>query len=173
MNTRISRTAAILASVLLATAGIAQASGPGDAAAVSSTDGEYFDKDSNPTFKIAKDGSVDWYTYSGYVRYTANCMQCHGPDGLGSSYAPSLVEAAKALGYADFLSVVANGKQDINAAQQLAMPAFGTNRNVMCYIDPIYVYLRARSDGAVGRGRPHKHAAKPAAFAEAEDACMD
>jgi hypothetical protein len=100
-------------------------------------------------------------------------MQCHGPDGLGSSYAPSLVDAAKALGYAHFLSVVANGKQDVNAAQQLAIPAFGRNRNVMCYIEPTYIYLCARSDGALSRGRPNEHAAKPNVFAKAEDACVD
>jgi hypothetical protein len=34
------------------------------------------------------------------------------------------------------------------------MPAFGTNPNVMCYLDDIYAYLRARSDGVIGRGRP-------------------
>ena len=42
----------------------------------------------------------------------------------------------------------------------------------MCYIDPIYVYLRARSDDAVGRGRPQKFQPKSAAFAQAEDSCM-
>jgi hypothetical protein len=52
------------------------------------------------------------------------------------------------------------------------MPAFGNNRNVMCYIDDIYIYLRARADDAVGRVRPAKHEDRPQAFAEAEDACM-
>lgn len=66
------------------------ADGSGDPAAESSQDGEYSDKAGNPTFSIAKDGTVDWYTGIGYTRYTANCMQCHGPDGLGSSFAPSL-----------------------------------------------------------------------------------
>ena len=37
------------------------------------------------------------------------------------------------------------------------MPFFGKNKNVACYFDDIYVYLRARSNGAVGRGRPAKH----------------
>jgi hypothetical protein len=32
------------------------------------------------------------------------------------------------------------------------MPAFGTNPNVMCYLDDIYAYLRARSDGVIGAG---------------------
>jgi len=52
------------------------------------------------------------------------------------------------------------------------MPANGDNKNVMCFIDAIYVYLRARADDAIGRGRPEKHAAKPEEFTKAEDACM-
>jgi hypothetical protein len=52
------------------------------------------------------------------------------------------------------------------------MPAFGNNPNVMCYIDDIYIYLRARADDAVGRVRPAKHEDRPEAFAKAEDACM-
>ena len=37
----------------------------------------------------------------------------------------------------------------------------------MCYVDDIYVYLRARADGALGRVRPAKHDDKPAEFAKA------
>ncbi len=44
----------------------------------------------------------------------------------------------------------------MNTAVQKKMPAFGTNPNVMCYLDDIYAYLKARSDGVVGRGRPAK-----------------
>lgn len=144
----------------------------GNPAAVSSEDGKYVDKNGNPTFSIKPDGTVDYYTFAGYIRYTANCMQCHGPDGLGSSYGPVLVNSLKYLNYGDFLATVAGGKKSVNAAQDLVMPTFGTNKNVMCYIDDIYVYLRARSDGALGRGRPDKHAPKPAAFSKAEDQCM-
>ena len=39
------------------------------------------------------DGKVDKGTYNGYRRYHASCHTCHGPDGLGSSYAPNLVES--------------------------------------------------------------------------------
>ena len=78
----------------------------------------------------------------------------------------------KSLSHADFLSIAVGGKKDVNTAQELVMPSFGTNRNVMCYIDPIYVYLRARSDGALGRQRPEKHEPKPDAFTKAEDSCM-
>jgi hypothetical protein len=37
------------------------------------------------------------------------------------------------------------------------MPSFGTNPNLMCYLDDIFVYLRARANDAVPRGRPQKH----------------
>lgn len=164
--------ALIAVGMLMAGTGTLHADGSGDPAVASQTDGEYFDKAGNPTFHIAKDGTVDWYTGIGYTRYTANCMQCHGPDGLGSSFAPSLVDALTTMGYYDFMSVVANGKRDVSSSQQLVMPTFGTNPNVMCYIDPIFVYLRARSDGALGRGRPEKRAPKPADYSATEDACM-
>ncbi len=153
-------------------AGLAYADGAGNPASVRSEAGEYFDNAGNPTFNIAKDSTVDWYTYIGYIRYTANCMQCHGPAGLGSSFAPSLVDSLKSLNYTDFLSTVANGKKDVNTAEDLVMPSFGTNLNVMCYTDPIYVYLRARSDGAVGAERPDKHAPAPADYAKTEDSCL-
>lgn len=143
----------------------------GNPVAVSSDDGKFVDKDGNPTFKI--DGkSVDYYTFAGYVRYTANCMQCHGPEGLGSTYAPSLVNALHTVSYGDFLGIVAGGKKNVDASQQLVMPALGENKNVMCYLDAIYVYLRARSDGAVERGRPAEHAPKPESFSKNEDQCM-
>ena len=71
---------------------------------------------------------MDWYSYEGYVRYTANCMQCHGPDGLGSSLAPSLADTLKRIDYSTFVSTVANGKKDVSAAQDLVMPAFGTDQ---------------------------------------------
>ncbi|QIB33576.1 c-type cytochrome, methanol metabolism-related [Ancylobacter pratisalsi] len=163
--------AAIAAALLLLTSPLA-ADGSGDPAAVSSSQGEYSDKQGNPTFKIEKDGTVDWYTSVGYLRYTANCMQCHGPGGLGSSFAPSLVEALKTLSYSQFLDTVTNGKKNVSASQDLVMPAFGVNPNVMCYIDAIFIYLRARSDGALGRERPENVAPKPDGYSAAENACM-
>jgi methanol metabolism-related c-type cytochrome len=157
---------------LVLASGIAYADGSGDPAAVSSDNGKYADKNGTPTFKIGPGGKVDYYTFAGFVRYSANCLQCHGPDGLGSTYAPSLVDALKTLSYTDFYATVAGGKQNVSASENLVMPALGQNKNVMCYIDAIYVYLRARSDGALGRGRPAEHDPKPEAFSKAEDSCM-
>ena len=56
----------------------------------------------------------------------------------------------------------------------LAVPrtAFGTDKNVMCVIDDIFVYLRARSDGAIGPVRPAKNEPQPAAAKKWEDTCF-
>jgi methanol metabolism-related c-type cytochrome len=145
---------------------------PGDPAAVKDEDGKYLDSQGNPTYSIKPDGTVDWYTYSGYIRYSVECLRCHGPDGLGSSYAPALTDSLKTLSYSDFLGIVASGKRDVTASSDLVMPALGTDKNVMCYIDAIYVYLRARANGALGRGRPEKHEDKPEAAKNWENTCM-
>ena len=52
------------------------------------------------------------------------------------------------------------------------MPAFGDNPNVACYMDDLYVYLRARSDEAWGRARPGKKEDKNETYTKAEDSCM-
>jgi methanol metabolism-related c-type cytochrome len=164
--------AAIAFVVVVSVSAYAVTDGSGDSAAVKEDDGKWADKDGNPTFKVGADGTVDWYTYSGFIRYSSECLRCHGPDGMGSSYAPSLRESMKRLSYTEFYATVASGKKDVSASQVLVMPANGENKNVMCFIDDIYIYLRARADDAVDRGRPQAHAPKPASFTKAEDACM-
>jgi methanol metabolism-related c-type cytochrome len=164
--------AALLAPVVMMPLNMARADGSGDPAAVKSEDGKWYDKQGNPTFKIGKDGAVDWYTYVGFLRYSSECLRCHGPDGLGSTYAPALTDVLKTMPYTQFYATVAGGMKAVSSSQDLVMPAEGQNKNVMCYIDAIYVYLRARSDGAVGRGRPEKHVSKPAGYTKTEDECM-
>ena len=106
---------------------------------------------------IQKDGAFDYGVYNGYRRYHATCHVCHGPDALGSSFAPALAESLKTLSYGDFLEVVVNGREAASAAgEQSVMPAFGHVEDVMLYIDHIYAYLKARADGALGRGRPER-----------------
>ncbi|MBV8566919.1 MAG: c-type cytochrome, methanol metabolism-related [Methylobacteriaceae bacterium] len=150
----------------------ARADGSGDPAAASSENGKYLDKDGNPTFKVQADGTVDWYTYSGFRRYHSECHVCHGPDGEGSSYAPALANSLKALSYSDFTNIVTNGRKHVDTANENVMPSFASNTNVMCYIDDIYIYLRARANDAVPRGRPPKHEHKPDAAESAETSCM-
>jgi methanol metabolism-related c-type cytochrome len=157
---------------LVTSEGFALAEEVVDPTAVKSEDGKYLDKVGNPTFKVAPDGTVDWYTFSGYRRYHSDCHVCHGPDGEGSTYAPALKNSLKTMSYGDFLEVVASGRKNVSTSQDNVMPAFGDNPNVACYMDDIYVYLRARASDALGRGRPAKHEDKPPAAQQAEDACM-
>jgi methanol metabolism-related c-type cytochrome len=157
---------------LVTSEGFAFAEQAVDPTAVKSENGKYLDKEGNPTFKVAADGTVDWYTYSGFRRYHSECHVCHGPDGEGSTYAPALKNSLKTMSYGDFLGVVASGRKNVNTAQENVMPAFGDNPNVACYMDDIYVYLRARASDAVPRGRPAKHEDKPPAAQQAEDSCM-
>jgi methanol metabolism-related c-type cytochrome len=134
--------------------------------------GKYFDKNDAPTYNIKEDGTVDWYTYSGYRRYHAECHTCHGPDGMGSSYAPALVDSLKKMDYQQFVDVIIQGRQNVSAGSQNVMPSFGTNNNVACYLDDLYVYLKARSDGALERVRPSKREDKPQAATDAEKTCL-
>ena len=158
------------AAVLIAAGGMALADGSGDPAAVKSEDGKDLDKQGNPTYRIQSDGTVDWYTYSGYRRYHSDCHVCHGPDGMGSSYAPALKDSLKTMSYGDFLSVVASGRKNVSTAQENVMPAFGDNPNVACHMDDLYVYLRARAYEKVGGTRPDKHDDRPDTFAKNEAA---
>ncbi len=103
-----------------------------------------------------RDGKVDQGTYNGYRRYHASCHVCHGPDGLGSSYAPNLTDSLKRLSQDDFNEVVINGRKNVTGSQQSVMPAFGEVQDVAMYIEDIYAYLKARSDGVIDRGRPQR-----------------
>ena len=152
--------------------GLAFADGSGDPAAVKQEDGKYYDKDGNPTYKVQSDGTVDWFTYSGFRRYHSDCHTCHGPDGEGSSYGPALKNSLKTMSYSDFTVVAVQGRTNVNTAQENVMPSFGTNRNVMCYLDDIFIYLRARANDAVPRGRPQKREDKPKAAGDAESSCL-
>ena len=163
----------LLAVAMLVAAGYAHAQNAPDTEAVENDGVRWFNAEGIPTFKVAEDGTVDWPTFSGFRRYHADCHVCHGPDGEGSSYAPALKTSAMRMDYYDFIAVVASGRTKVGAAENQVMPALGTNPNVMCYLDDIYTYLRARGADAVPRGRPAKREDKSEAFAEAEAACME
>jgi methanol metabolism-related c-type cytochrome len=137
-----------------------------------SEDGRYFTADDVPTYNVAEDGTVDWLTFSGFRRYHAECHVCHGPDGEGSTYAPALKNSAVDMDYYDFVYVATEGRKKVGAADNSVMPAFGLNPNVMCYLDDIYVYLKARGTDAVPRGRPAKKEPKSDVIREDEDSCM-
>jgi methanol metabolism-related c-type cytochrome len=110
----------------------------------------------NDPVYVVKNGEVDQHVYNGFRRYGEACLRCHGPDGAGSSYAPNLTESLKRLSYDDVVNVIINGRKNVNSANNNVMPSFGTTEDVVNYMDDIYGYLKARSDGQLGRGRPKR-----------------
>jgi len=101
----------------------------------------------------AEDGKVDFGTYNGFRRYHSECHVCHGPAGLGSSYAPALLKSLQDLTYNQFVDVVVRGRTGMN---NMVMPSFADNMNVLPYLPDIYAYLKARSDGVIGAARPDR-----------------
>jgi mono/diheme cytochrome c family protein len=94
------------------------------------------------------EGKVDGRTYNGYRRYHAVCIHCHGPDGMGSSFGPSLVDLLPDI--ETFRRIVDDGQ----SSGASVMKGFVNDPNVAPYVDDIYAYLQARADGVLGRGRP-------------------
>ncbi len=75
------------------------------------------------------------------------------------------------MDYTTFAGIVVNGRKDLINGNDNVMPSFAENKNVTCYLNDIYVYLRARSQDAVPRGRPAKHEPKPASYDANETKC--
>jgi methanol metabolism-related c-type cytochrome len=161
-------TAALASQVCAQTAPPAAGTAPAAAKALG-PDGKWTLKDGAPTYDVQADGTVDWFTYSGFRRYHSECHVCHGPEAQGSTYAPALADSLKRIDYAKFLQVVAGGQVGID--KNNIMPALGDNRNVMCYIDDIYVYIKAMSDGAIQRGKPKGRVDKTKVQGDNEAAC--
>lgn len=100
-----------------------------------------------------ENGRVDAGTLQGYALFTKYCQTCHGPGGVGLTYPymPPVIEMLKKMSQQQFKQTVINGKQ---CGEPMSMPAFGEEPDVMPRMNDIYAYLRARSDGAIGPGRP-------------------
>jgi len=144
-------------------------------------DGKWVLPDGTPTYNVVRDTAntdivkqVDWNTYSGWRRYHAECHVCHGPNAEGSTYAPALKDSLKTMTYEKFLQVVSSGQVRDIGGTKFIMPALGDNKNVMCYIDDLYVYLRARSTDALPGGRlsADQRAEKPPEAKQAETECL-
>lgn len=92
----------------------------------------------------------------GHEKYHGNCAQCHGEDAVGSTFAPSLVKRLQKLSYAEFVDVITNGKTVLDTATggYSVMPAWQNNPAVMAHVNELWAYLKARSTGELGTGRP-------------------
>jgi mono/diheme cytochrome c family protein len=100
---------------------------------------------------VVENGHVDASTMKGWEVYTGTCMACHGPDGLGSSFAPSLLRAAERRTFDDFAQSIAEG---LNFRPGMVMPSFAEDIRVMSHVVDIWNYLGARVEGGLPRGRP-------------------
>ncbi len=137
--------------------------------------------DSGPapgTYRVI-DGKVDSGTYAGWFVYHFSCHMCHGQDVSGTDVAPDLKQSLKTMTQAQFtkkvlgryriLEAPAYGPPDEPALKsiidevlqhrrgergQLAMPVWRSDPGMKPHILDLYAYLKARSDGAVGTGRP-------------------
>jgi len=68
-------------------------------------------------------GKVDARTYNGFRRYHGGCNRCHGQDGVGSTFAPSLVERLSSVDA--FRRIVSDGRVNGTSVMK-ASPAIPT-----------------------------------------------
>lgn len=134
-------------------------------------DGRYRNKDGDPQYVVTKDYMVDWGTWNGFRRYHDACHVCHGPNALGSTFAPALKDSLKTIDYNTFVATVAGGKKENRGGTWFIMPSFGSDKNIMCYLDDIYTYIKARSTDAMPPGRPNGREDISDEARKAADAC--
>jgi hypothetical protein len=90
--------------------------------------------------------------YDGFKQFALNCARCHGDFGVGTSFAPGLIESVKPTGTIPtrelFIQTVCAGRVD------KGMPAWCAIGLDIGAMQQIHEYLLERSIGTVGLGRP-------------------
>lgn len=134
--------------------------------------------DAVPAFAADK---VDAETFIGWKLYHDSCVTCHGVGGVGTKLGPDLTESLKRLSAKEFELKVLNryllevpseeamsesrsavrdafireiNKSELADAAGMPMPEWKHNPIVKENINYIYRYLKARSLGIIGPGRP-------------------
>ncbi len=120
-----------------------------------------------PGRAVAQGGSdrleVTDQVYTGWKYFQVYCARCHGDDALGSMAAPDLTYSLTEEGgvTADsFKVVVRQGSSSASVAPDQRMRGFEDLMDPPL-VEAIYLYLRARSDGSLAPGRPHRAPAAP------------
>jgi mono/diheme cytochrome c family protein len=110
-------------------------------------DSAYFD-----AYHPAPRDTVSEQVYQGWKQFALNCARCHGDFGVGTSFAPALVESVKPGGTIPtqelFIQTVCAGRPE------KGMPAWCAAGLEIGVIQTIYAYLGERAGGRVGLGRP-------------------
>jgi hypothetical protein len=90
--------------------------------------------------------------YDGWKQYNLNCARCHGEDVLGTTIAPHLIVSVRPGGTVAtkeaFVQTVCAGRPE------KGMPACCPLGLGMDKINAIYLYVKGRSEGQIGPGRP-------------------
>jgi hypothetical protein len=90
--------------------------------------------------------------YDGWKQYNLNCARCHGEDVLGTTIAPHLIVSVRPGGTVAtkeaFVQTVCAGRPE------KGMPAWCPLGLGMDKINAIYLYVKGRSEGQIGPGRP-------------------
>jgi mono/diheme cytochrome c family protein len=130
-----------------ASAAMAQAAGGGNA------DTAYFN-----SYHSAPRDTVSPVVYQGFKQFALNCARCHGDFGVGTTFAPALVESVKPTGTIPtvelFIQTVCAGRVE------KGMPAWCTLGLEIPTMQAIHAYLIERSTGRVGPGRPAQREAQ-------------
>lgn len=101
----------------------------------------------NKLYTVVDGYKVDAETMKGFRTWrAAACDRCHGANQEGL-VGPSLIESLKVLKKDEFVKVVRDGRLE------KGMQSFGNSKQVMDNIDPLYAYLKGRSDGAITRSK--------------------
>lgn len=95
---------------------------------------------------------VDKTTYIGWRTYHAVCHVCHAQNAVGSTFAPSLIDRLEGMSKERFMTVVLDGY----TGQIGVMPGWKQDPNVLPKVEHLWSFLKARSDGALGIGKPKK-----------------
>jgi hypothetical protein len=96
--------------------------------------------------------TVSQAVYQGWKQFNLNCARCHGEDVMGTTIAPHLIVSLKPDGPINskelFVQTVCAGRP------AKGMPAWCSLGLEMDKINEIYSYVKGRSDGKIGPGRP-------------------
>jgi mono/diheme cytochrome c family protein len=90
--------------------------------------------------------------YQGWKYYAVYCERCHGPDALGTLDAPDLRFSISSEGEVtpdSFRVIVRNGTE--NREMKGFEDLLDDQR-----IEQVYLYIKARSEGRLAAGRPHR-----------------
>jgi mono/diheme cytochrome c family protein len=94
--------------------------------------------------------------YQGWRYYAVYCERCHAPDAVGTADAPDLRYSVSPEGEVtadSFRVIVRKGTE--NREEKKVMKGFEDLLDDQ-RIDQVYAYIKARSEGRLAPGRPHR-----------------